>query len=197
MNAGPEDGQGGGHRALRAGAILAVAGAVIGLDQWSKSWAEHALASGPRHLLGPLQLVLTYNSGAAFSLGRGATPVIEALAIALVALVIWQSGRMARRGAVWAMVIGFGLLCGGALSNLADRFFRHHHGAVVDFIQVATWWPVFNVADAAITVGAVIVAVEVVFFARPRGARSAGASDVAVPKGSHSPAGGLDKTERV
>ena len=50
------------------------------------------------------------------------------------------------------------------MSNLADRFFRHHHGAVVDFISLVSWWATFNVADAAITIGALTLAVSLVFF---------------------------------
>jgi signal peptidase II len=103
--------------------------------------------------------MLAYNSGAAFSLGSGAVPVIEALATALVAAVFVFLGHMAKRGATSPLVVGFGLVTGGALSNLGDRFFRNNHGAVVDFIQLVKWWPVFNVADAAITIGAVTVAV--------------------------------------
>jgi signal peptidase II len=49
-----------------------------------------------------------------------------------------------------------GLLLGGACGNLVDRLVRHHHGAVIDFIDLR-WWPVFNVADACITVGALML----------------------------------------
>ena len=61
-------------------------------------------------------------------------------------------------------MVALGLLAGGAVSNLADRFFRHHHGAVVDFIQLVSWWATFNVADAAITIGALTLAVSLVLF---------------------------------
>ncbi len=78
-----------------------------------------------------------------------------------------MSGRSARNART-AVVIG--LLVGGALGNLADRAFRSGlgssgflHGAVVDFIDLQ-WWPVFNVADAAIGVGAVLL---VLFGLRP------------------------------
>jgi signal peptidase II len=176
-----------GDRALRAGVLVVVAAAVIGVDQWSKSWAEGALGSGSRHVFGPLELVLTYNSGAAFSLGRGATPVVEVLSVALVALVMWQSGRLARARAGWALVTGFGLLSGGAVSNLADRLVRDHHGAVVDFIQVASWWPVFNLADAAITLGALTIAVKVVFSGRGERCPHKNGTVLPCPKGSGEP----------
>jgi signal peptidase II len=158
------------HRALLSAALLLlVASAVVAFDQWSKSWALRALSvTGPRHVIGPMYLSLTFNRGAAFSLGAGASPVIEAVAIGLVVAVIAFSRRAAKGGANLAVIVGLGLLLGGALSNLADRVFRHHHGAVVDFIQLVSWWPTFNVADASITVGAVTVVVALVFFSPAR-----------------------------
>jgi signal peptidase II len=158
------------HFLGRAITLAAIAGAVIALDQWTKSWAlRHLSTTGPRHVLGPVYLVLSFNRGAAFSLGSGASPVIEALASALAVAVIAFSGRAARIGAGPVVVVGLGLLCGGALSNLADRLVGDHHGAVVDFIQAVSWWPTFNVADAAITTGAVTVAVSLAFFSRAKG----------------------------
>ena len=148
---------------LRWSVLFGLAAVVIAADQWTKSWAQQELAGGPRHIVGPINLVLTFNRGAAFSIGSGVAPLVEVAVILLVALVLWQSGRLVKGGAGWAYVVGFGLLSGGALSNLADRLFRHHHGAVVDFIQVVSWWPVFNVADAALTVGAVMVALNAIF----------------------------------
>jgi signal peptidase II len=53
--------------------------------------------------------------------------------------------------------VGFGLVLGGAVGNLGDRWFRGHHGAVVDYITLSHW-PTFNVADAGITIGVVVVA---------------------------------------
>lgn len=147
----------------RLAAVAGVAGAVITCDQLAKSWALDHLRSGPRHIMGPVNLVLTFNKGAAFSIGAGLSPVVEAVAVTVVVILLVASRRLARRGAALPVTIGLGLLSGGALSNLADRFVRHHHGSVVDFIQLVSWWPVFNLADAAITLGAVAVAVSMVF----------------------------------
>jgi len=176
--------------ATRGALLVGVAAAVIALDQWSKSWAQRSLRAGvPRHVLGPLSLVLTYNKGAAFSLGQGSSPIIEALAVVLVVGLLWWSGRLAHGGASLAALVFLGLIGGGALSNLSDRFFRHHHGAVVDFVQAVGWWPVFNVADATITIGAVGVALSLVLssFARPH-RREADKPETAGPaeQGSHS-----------
>ncbi len=166
--------------------LLLIAAAVVVLDQLSKSWALQELTDlSRRHVIGPMYLVLTFNKGAAFSLGVGAAPIIEAAAIALVVGVVVLSGRAAKGGASLAVIVGLGLLLGGALSNLGDRLFRHHHGAVVDFIQLVSWWPTFNIADVSITVGAATVVIALVFF--PPAKRS----DEAVPELSPGqPAGG-------
>jgi signal peptidase II len=141
---------------------VAVAAAVIVADQLSKDWALSNLVPGqPRHILGPANFVLTFNRGAAFSLGSGVAPVVEAVAVTLVLGLVLASRRLARNGVSMPMALSVGLLGGGALSNLGDRFVRHHHGAVVDFVQVVSWWPVFNVADTAITVGAIALALTV------------------------------------
>lgn len=143
--------------------LVAVGGLVIVADQSSKTWALHH-AVAPRHVVGPITLTLTFNSGAAFGLGRGVTPVVAAVVVALVVgLLIF--GRRASRHATLGAVSGLGLLTGGAVGNLIDRVVRGHHGSVIDFVAVARigdhdWWPLFNVADASIVVGAIILAVE-------------------------------------
>lgn len=135
-----------------------VAAAVITVDQSTKTWALHH-AVVPDHLVGPVWFSLTFNSGSAFSLGRGVRPVVETVVVVLVVGLVLASQRVSRYAGSGVMV-ALGLLLGGALSNLADRVVRHHNGAVIDFVEIARfgghdWWPVFNVADAAITVGAV------------------------------------------
>lgn len=135
--------------------VPGVAALVIGADQATKSWAVGSLSEAtPRHIIGPANFVLTFNSGAAFSLGRGITPIVEAVVVVLIVWLLLIGGRASRTASTLAS-IGMGLLLGGALSNLADRLFRHHHGAVVDFIQAVSWWPVFNVADASIVIGVI------------------------------------------
>ncbi len=184
----------------RTALLVGVAAAVTALDQWSKSWAQQDLRSGPRHVMGPTYLVLTYNRGAAFSFGTGASPVIAALAVVLVLVVGFYSRRLAKGGASRPVIVGLGLLAGGAVSNLADRFFRHHHGAVVDFIQLVSWWATFNVADAAITVGALTLAVSLVLSPGHRspatsdrslaGPATAGAGTAPAPSGTSPAPGG-------
>ena len=129
--------------------VAAVAVGVLLLDQLTKTWAERGLADGPIHLFWTISLRLTYNSGAAFSSGRGLTPFITAGAvIVLVVLIGLTRSTTTRLG-----LIALGLLIGGATGNLFDRFFRDNGGAVIDFVDME-WWPVWNVADAAVVIGA-------------------------------------------
>ncbi len=131
-------------------------------DQASKTWAEDHLAYHSRHVLGPVWFRLTYNSGAAFSLGRGLAPALAILAVlAVVAIFV-----VTRRASSWTVVIAGGMLAGGALGNLADRVFRDNHGSVIDFIWTS-FWPTFNLADACITIGVVVLAVMLAWQRRP------------------------------
>jgi signal peptidase II len=151
-----------GKGAIRRLAILAIAGLVVLVDQASKTWALHHAAE-PRHVIWTLRLAVTFNSGTAFGLGQDSTAIIVAGIVVLV-IVLLGLGRKASRTATWPASVAMGALLGGALGNLADRLLRHHQGAVIDFIDLR-WWPVFNVADAAITVGAALLAL-VLFRAR-------------------------------
>ena len=132
---------------------LTVAAAVVAADQAAKSWAVGRLGRAPIHVVWKLDLILSYNTGSAFGLAQGWAPVLAALAaVIVVALLAAVRGV---RG--YAMAMALGLVAGGAVGNLADRLFRGHHGAVVDFIALQ-FWPTFNVADACITVGVVLAA---------------------------------------
>ena len=125
---------------------------VVALDQLTKWWALEVLADGPRHIAWTLDLRLTFNSGAAFSMGPGLTPFLTAAGVVLVGLLVVMSRGMTTTRAAVAL----GLMLGGALGNLTDRLFRGHGGAVVDFVDFG-WWPVFNVADAALVCGAILL----------------------------------------
>lgn len=130
---------------------LGTAALVVTADQLSKNWAVHRLAQGQVHVVWKLDLVLSYNSGSAFGLAQGWAPVIGALA-ALVVVGILAVVRGVHSDGV---AVALGLVLGGAVGNLADRIFRGHHGAVVDFIDFH-FWPTFNVADSCITVGVIL-----------------------------------------
>ena len=144
----------------RLGLVAGLAVVVIALDQLTKHWAVSRLPGRPPfEVIGSLQFNLAHNTGAAFSFGadKGIGPWVSLVAIVVVlGMALGMTSRFLL-GAVAA-----GLVAGGALGNLADRAFRGDagfmHGAVVDFIDLQ-WWPVFNVADSAIVVGAVLLVV--------------------------------------
>ena len=135
---------------------LAIAAVVVVVDQLTKHWALNALDDGRViDLVGSLRFNLAFNTGMAFSQGEGVGRIVPILAISVVAALLMAVGRSSSR---WFSV-GVGLIVGGSLSNVIDRLFRGNgwfDGAVVDFIDVQ-WWPVFNIADAAIVVGAVLL----------------------------------------
>ena len=96
----------------------------------------------------------TLNDGIAFGIDLPETILLILIPVALIliAILAWKSRRHR------VMALGFGLLLGGALGNIVDRF---DDGHVTDFIQIG-WWPLFNVADSCITIGVVVLlAVEV------------------------------------
>jgi signal peptidase II len=143
-------------------AALAVFGGValvmIILDQWTKQLALDALSDHRviRWLGGVIYLDLTFNSGAAFSMGTSMTFVFTIIAIVVVAGILWFSRGLRS----WPWAVALGLLLGGAAGNLIDRLFRApgpFQGHVVDFISVfapaAEKFPIFNIADSALTVG--------------------------------------------
>jgi signal peptidase II len=128
-------------------------GLVVLLDQVTKSWAVSALTDGRViHVLGSLQFSLGFNSGFAFSQGQGMGPLVGIFAIIAVLFLL----RAVRKATTQLSALALCTIVAGAIGNIADRFFRGEgwlHGRVVDFIDVQ-WWPVFNVADSSITVGA-------------------------------------------
>jgi signal peptidase II len=129
---------------------------VLVVDVISKALVvAHLSDRAPVHLVGHvLELTLTRNGGAAFSVGTGSTIVFTAVAVAVVVVIARTARRLTSRG--WATSLG--LLLGGALGNLSDRVFRSpgvFRGHVVDWIALPHW-PVFNLADSAIVVGGVL-----------------------------------------
>ena len=136
---------------------FAVAAGVIVADQLTKWWVVSALHVGETHSLVPgvLYLHRVENSGAAFGLLPGAGSFIALGAVAAAVLIVLVVHRLEGRLEAVAM----GLVLGGALGNLIDRFFRGPgllDGKVVDFLRFDFWrsFPAFNVADSGITVGA-------------------------------------------
>jgi len=138
-------------------ALYATAAVAYVLDRVTKLWVEAALAGrAPIEIVpGVLSFNYTTNSGGAFGLGRSA-PWVFAGATALVSVVIvFVSFRLDRR----PLALALGLILGGALGNLTDRILNGPglSGHVIDFIDLQVW-PVFNLADASIVVGAILLA---------------------------------------
>ncbi len=128
---------------------------MVTLDQLTKAWALRALSDGPIDLVWTLRLRLSFNSGAAFGVGQGLAPLLAVVGVVLVVVLVVVGGR-AVGGPAGGVALG--LVLGGAVGNLGDRILRDHGGAVVDFIDLQ-WWPAFNVADAAISCGALALIV--------------------------------------
>jgi signal peptidase II len=169
--------------ARRWALVLGALVVVLVIDQWSKRWALGRLApemvGGPREVIeviGPLQFNLAFNTGASFSMGSGSGALIGVIATVIVVVL----ALMARKVTSRAQLVLIGLIMGGALGNIVDRVTRagatnpitgevssgFMSGAVVDFIDVQ-FWPIWNVADMAVVVGGISLAVLSVFAPAP------------------------------
>jgi signal peptidase II len=148
-------------RPRRARTIVLAVGivvAVVALDQLTKVWAVSALSDGPISVIGDtVELQLSRNTGGAFSLFQGFTPLLAVLAV----VVAIGLGVVLTRAQDPVVIVALSLVLAGAIGNLCDRVFRSPsflRGAVVDFVKVGPW-PSFNVADSAITIGAILLVV--------------------------------------
>jgi signal peptidase II len=143
-------------------AWLSVAAVVALLDQLSKYWVTATLRPGETlNVLPFFDLVLWFNRGAAFSFlaaeGGWQRAFFIGIAVAAAVLIVWLLRR--HRGEI-LFCTGLALILGGALGNLWDRVALGH---VVDFLLFhagAYYWPAFNVADSAITLGAALIIID-------------------------------------
>jgi len=126
---------------------------IVAVDQLTKSLAAAKLdPNDPVSLVWTLQLNITRNSGASFSMGSSLTPYIASAAILAalgIACIAWNEKKP-------ATLCFYGIVLGGVLGNVTDRVVRSGDGflggGVVDFIDFQ-WWPIFNVADMALVIG--------------------------------------------
>ena len=141
----------------RAAALLFLTALVAyGLDRVTKLWAEATLPGDPVDAIpGILTLRFTENSGGAFSIGRSAPWFFVGVTVVVSLVIVATAFRHTSRG----VAVALGLVLGGALGNLTDRAIRGpgFRGRVVDFIDFQVW-PVFNLADSAIVLGAILLA---------------------------------------
>ncbi len=134
-------------------APVLLAAAVVAADQATKHWAVTGLGDDRViDVVWTLRFNLAFNSGMAFSRGAGLGPLI---AVVATVVIVWLLVSL-RTPASRLSTVGMGLVIGGAAGNLVDRLLRGEawlRGAVVDFIDFQ-WFPIFNLADMAINVGA-------------------------------------------
>jgi signal peptidase II len=146
--------------------MLGLAIFVIGLDQWSKLWIRTNLSPGEERELWPGVVHLSHvlNHGAAWGAFEGQRWMLVIVSLGVAGAVIYYMRRIVERGLLATVAMGF--ILGGAVGNLIDRAFL---GAVTDMIDCDTPWrivrefPVFNLADSALTLGVFLLAVYLMF----------------------------------
>jgi signal peptidase II len=159
---------------LSATGWIGIAALVVALDQWTKRLIIERFAEFDTIVLLPvLELMRLHNEGAAFSILAGASGWQRWMFVSLgigvsVGILIWLYRLPARGQTLLAVALSF--VMGGALGNVIDRV---RFGYVVDFIRVhyEDWYfPAFNVADSAITIGAALLILDSIIHSAPRSA---------------------------
>lgn len=133
--------------------VVVVALVVTALDVVTKVWARHTLVTRSIHLFGGAWLRLQYNAGISFSINQSG-PLVTSIITTVIVLVVVAVGVRANAG---VPAVGFGLLVGGGVANLVDRLAATPH-RVTDFVALGSF-PVFNLADASITAGFILLLV--------------------------------------
>jgi signal peptidase II len=143
---------------------------IIGLDQLTKFFLNNNLVlNQPNPLIkGFFYLTLVHNRGAAFGILRNQIPLFVLTSIFAITLIIFNLKKAGRNKKLSANDLALGLILAGAVGNLIDRLV---YGYVIDFLDFCVW-PVFNVADSAITVGAVLLGYSLLFGSRSEKVKS-------------------------
>jgi signal peptidase II len=138
--------------------LFGVAGIVIALDQWTKWLVRENIEFGAQWLPESLSWLMPYarfvnwhNSGAAFGMFQNGNMVFTVLAFIVIGAIIYYYPRVEMED--WTLKLAMGLQLAGASGNLIDRLLM---GKVTDFISISVF-PVFNIADASITIGVVVL----------------------------------------
>jgi signal peptidase II len=151
--------------------VALVVAVVIALDQLTKHWAVSELNEGRIiDVVWTLRFALGFNSGFAFSQGQGLGPLIGLVSVGAS---VWLVRAALKASARW-MSYAYALIAGGAIGNVIDRMFREEkwmRGRVVDFIDFQ-WFPVFNIADTSISIGAVLLVAGVWLQARDENSKA-------------------------
>ncbi len=138
--------------------LLSIAGAIVALDQWTK-WLVRTnlpytgtwVPKGMEWLAPYARIVHWYNSGAAFGIFQNGSLVFAILAVIVISIIVYFYPHT--DSSDWTLRLAMALQLAGAAGNLVDRLIMHR---VTDFISVGKF-PVFNVADASISIGVVVL----------------------------------------
>ncbi|TAN60108.1 signal peptidase II [bacterium] len=133
---------------------------VVWIDQLSKAYVSGAFAVGETLpvIKGVLHLSLVHNTGVAFGLFRDHNTLLSILSLAVI-IYIARDSLSRKKDRNLCRRVALGLILGGASGNLIDRI---RLGYIVDFLDFRVW-PVFNIADSAITIGIILLAIEILF----------------------------------
>ncbi len=141
--------------AIRFGGILSIASAVLLLDRLSKMWVvRHFVLEESRPITSWFYLTYVQNTGSAFGFFQGNNKALLILALLILVALLYGARGLSERGGFWG-ALGVALVLGGALGNIYDRI---QYGRVIDFLDFRLW-PVFNIADSAITVGTACIVI--------------------------------------
>ena len=140
---------------------------IILADQLTKTWIRANLATGQSFFdIGFFQIVNVHNTGAIFGILKEYTPTLAVVSIiGIIVILLLVFLLQSRWSFIDNMLVrsGIGLVMGGTIGNLIDRL---RLGYVTDFIDFKVW-PAFNIADSAVTVGAIIIAYRIICLAQP------------------------------
>ncbi len=157
--------------------LFVISGSLVALDQWTKSLVRTTLALGETWMpdalvwLSPYaRIVHWYNKGAAFGMFQNGSTIFAVLAIFVIGAILYYFPKVDAQD--WSLRVALSMQLAGALGNLIDRLMQD--GRVTDFISVGTF-PVFNVADASISVGTAVLLLGV--YLQERAARKAKAAE--------------------
>ena len=129
--------------------LLTIAGLIVLLDRWTKRWImAHFHVGDSQSVTSFFSLTYVRNTGTAFGLFQGRNDVLLTLAVIILAVLFYSARGICERGG-WLSFLGVALVIGGAIGNMIDRW---RFDQVIDFLDFH-FWPVFNVADSAISIG--------------------------------------------
>jgi signal peptidase II len=135
--------------------MLGIAGIIVLIDHFTKLWfLRHFQLGEARRITSFFYLTLVQNTGTAFGFLQDDNRMLLIISYVILVLVLYGARGFFERGGFWAFW-GVAFVMGGAIGNIVDR---HLYGHVIDFLDFRVW-PVFNIADSAITVGAVCTAI--------------------------------------